>query len=172
MVMRKRSISLVFGFNIVLLLAMISSTLTNACMFNFHGTGMIIASMIIWYICWWLLLYFLTVKEWLVYFKHKWTFYTLQLKWQQIINTDTQSKTNWYIQNNHKYGNLKFVYKLFGTIYFAAFMVSSIAVMLMSNPESTSTVKSIAAGLQCIAVLPSILFYFILVICVYVMEFR
>ena len=165
MFMKKRSLSLVYGLNIVLILAMISTTVTNAALFYFNDL-IIMTCMTVWFICWWLLLYFLTVKNWMIYFKYKWTFYTLQSKWQQLLNrkivTELQDK-NWYIHNNHKYGNLKFIYKLFGAIYFSAFSTSSVAVLLMSNPNASTKIKLIAACMQVTAVLPAIAGYFILV---------
>ena len=166
MLMKSDQCPLVFGFNIVLLLAMISSTFGNACIFHFHGTAMIIVSMSIWYTCWWLLLYFLTVKEWMVFYKYKWSFYTLQLKWQSILNSqigDNIKQQNWFIRNNHKYGNLKNVYKIFALIYSFAFIVSAASVVRISHPNASEQVKLYGAGIQFILVVPAILFYFILV---------
>ena len=127
---------------------------------------MIIISMSVWYICWWLLLYFLTVKEWMVFFKYKWSFYTLQLKWQSILNSEIGNdikKQNWYIRNKNTYGNLKYVYKIFLLIYFTVFLISSASVILISHPKASDQIKLYGAGIQFVLVIPAILFYFILV---------
>ena len=115
MFMKKRSLSLVYGLNILLIMAMIITVFINICLFH-YGLSLITAiSMILFIICWWILLFFLTVKNWMIYFKYKWTYFTLQVNWQQIINpniSEELKKTNWYIRNNHKYGNLKYICKL------------------------------------------------------------
>ncbi len=116
---------------------------------------MTVISITIWYTDWWM-----------IYFKYRWTYFTLQLQWQQILNPKivTQiEKENWYIHNNNKYGNLSHIYKLFGTIYFIAFTTSSIALMLITKPNATDTVRIIAMVMNFIVVLPPILFYIILV---------
>ena len=136
---------------------MIITTFINISLFNYGQMHTFTLSAIAsWFICWWLLLFFLTVKNWMIYFKYKWTYFTLQLEWQQILNSKivTQiEQENWYIRNNNKYGNLSFVYKLFGIIYFAALSISFAALILMPK------IQLIAVGMLVSTVMPAIIFY-------------
>ena len=121
-----------------------------------------VISLTIWFILWWLLLFFMTVKAWMIYFKYKWTYFTLQLKWQKVLNKNIIKKIekeNWFIRNNNKYGNLKYIYKLFGTIYCIIFTISTFGVMLMAHPQSAKEMEFIATSLHFMTILPSILFY-------------
>lgn len=59
----------------------------------------------------------LICKNWLIYCRYKWQYYTLQNKWQKFINSDNnQDQTNFYLKNNHKYGRLSYVARICITI--------------------------------------------------------
>lgn len=115
---QKRGISLVLGFNFAIGMELIVSTLTMIGSLYLFQTLPILEMIItlcraiVVYFC----IFFLNVKAWMIYYQYYWTYYTLQLKWQQLINpnfVDEENKHNWYIKNKSKYGQLSYIYKLF-----------------------------------------------------------
>ena len=126
--MQKRSPSLTFGLNFTLLLILIGTADSYA--LRVHATTIeesvsgvhFIINTILMAICIFSFLYFSTVKSWMIYFKERWTFYTLQQKWQQHLKRE-DINNNWFIRTNHKYGSLSYMYKLFGVVYIVMFML-------------------------------------------------
>ena len=85
--LQKRSTFLVHAFNITTILCMISaalgtmaglylrsSNLARYCTFLFTVATMYLAFCL------------LNIKNWMIYYQYNWTYYTLQMQWQQIIN--------------------------------------------------------------------------------------
>eukprot|EP01084_Bolivina_argentea_P144088 252890_1 len=77
------------------------------------------------YAAWFLLFSFLNARSWMIYFRYRWTYYTLQLEWQQLINPNIvkeKEQKNWYIRNYKRYGNVSYIYRMFGFLHFIAFI--------------------------------------------------
>eukprot|EP01084_Bolivina_argentea_P253526 425885_1 len=131
MFMKKRSLSIFYALNGSLIFLMSS--------LFFAGIAIVRTSLLIiacscasCCIGAFLLLFVLISKNWIIYYKYHWIHNTLQYKWQRIINPDIISKTeqNWFIANNTTYGNVFYIYKLFGTISVIACMISVIPLFI------------------------------------------
>ena len=77
----------------------------------------------------WLFFCMLIAKNWMNYFKTKWTQYTMEYEWQRIINPNVLSQKNnrtqnWFIENNKTFGNPCFMNKLIGSICFFGYLLS------------------------------------------------
>ena len=112
----KQSLFLTWGLNISLLCAILSSAYFHAFLLYIddldNPNGAI--SVLFYMLCWFSILYFLIMRAWLLHFKHRFHAVSLQLQWQQLINSnavETSHNTNWYIRNHHKYGNAKYITK-------------------------------------------------------------
>ena len=118
MFIQKRKVSLLYGLNISIILLMVSQLCLQITMIHLSFDHWFIP-VSLYAICIWLMLFFLISKNWMIFYRSKWTFYTLQLEWQQLINpklVTIKNQNNWYISNNKKYGNSRYIYKLFGII--------------------------------------------------------
>eukprot|EP01084_Bolivina_argentea_P142894 251000_1 len=123
MYMQKRSTVAVFGINISFIGAMISKLLMvigEVYIDTFFPIALGVGVMSLY-----LFSFFSNVKNWSIYFKYKWTYYTLRSKWQHIINdkNTVNNDNNWFIKNNQKHSNIAYVYKIFGTYHFIAFLL-------------------------------------------------
>eukprot|EP01084_Bolivina_argentea_P095924 172429_1 len=95
--LQKRSLFAVFGLNISLLFAILShmgiiyaQTERNKDYFAYAISS--------YFASWFSIWTFLNTKNFLIFFKDKWTFYTLQLKWHKIIN-ETSENANFFLRN-------------------------------------------------------------------------
>ena len=114
----KRSMFLSYGLNLSLLCGVILSSYFLVTIFyinlNVLENPLPTSAALLYMLSFYLILYFLIIRTWLLHFRYKFNTFTLQLRWQQLINSNiiqTSQKTNWYIRNNHKYGNMKYVAK-------------------------------------------------------------
>ena len=137
--MKKRSLSLLFGFNISLIMCMISNLIaifaTLYLDIQLHASHAYVLQMISVYF----ILVFLNTRTWLLYFNKKWTYFVMQLKWQQLINPkvlEKGHKNNWYIMTRYRYGNLSYIYKSFTIIHIIAIFISTIAIYLIIDSSS------------------------------------
>merc|ERR1712013_829167 len=107
--------------------------------------GVTVVVLGLFFLIWCVIFLILNVKNWIIYFRYKWTYFALKFNWQRIINAQTsqaEEGSNWYINNNSKYGCLSFVYFWFGLVHFIGFaasvclMASHALVTSMSEPMS------------------------------------
>ena len=127
----KRSTVLFYGLTISLWCSIVASAYLQAAICFIDVT--VLTSLwtrigaLIYILSWYSILYFLTIRIWLLYFKYNWQYYSLQSKWQQLINkniVESSQKINWFVHNSHKYGNVKYVTKrgiifaVFGYIWY------------------------------------------------------
>ena len=158
----KRSSFITFGLNISLIYAIIATMVVQYTMLFCTS-----------YICQrietlsfvtglWLLFYFLNMKNFLIFFRYKWTHSIQQLKWQQLINpTDSSSEsqkheTNWFIQHHNTFGSKKYIHRLFFILHLAGFTMHCASFLSTTNAV-------IASILGISSLLPPILFYPIIV---------
>eukprot|EP01084_Bolivina_argentea_P155697 271329_1 len=91
------------------------------------------------FLFWYFALYFLTVKQWIIYYKYHWTRFTMERQWQCIINSNFASndnlchRSNWFIGHNHTYGNIIYVRKLCAICMFIALLICSAATYFMDH---------------------------------------
>ena len=111
---KKRSTFLLFGLNISCFTLIIFNLQAQYCRIYQIGTQAL--NTIPGVLSWSLILFFLISKNWLIYWRYKWQYYTLQTKWQKVINPVVADKkwSNFYLRNNNIYGKLSFVTKVFG----------------------------------------------------------
>ena len=98
-------------------------------------------------VCYYLFLFFCITNSWLIYYKERWTFYTLQSKWANIITSNDEAKQNWFIRNNHRYGSISYMMKLFGTYHIFATVAGTIAVIGLHLRFIDKSITDILAAL-------------------------
>ena len=81
---KKRSTFLLFGLNISCFTLIIFNLQAQYCRIYQIGTQAL--NTIPGVLSWSLILFFLISKNWLIYWRYKWQYYTLQTKWQKVIN--------------------------------------------------------------------------------------
>ena len=125
MFIKKRSSFIVFGLNISFIFA-ICSTLFIQISTQYLTFLWQSAACYSWYTAFWLFAFFIITKNWIIYYKYKWTYYTIQSEWQRIINpvvSEDDKNHNWFIINNKTYGSRRFIYKLFGCLCFVGWVI-------------------------------------------------
>ena len=125
MYIKKRRLSLYHWLNISFLFNMTAVTVMFFAMAHLNVALQIILANIGVFSCFFFF-YLIMVKNWLIFYKYKWTYYTMEIKWSYIINSEkasTESDSNWFIRNNTQYGNLLYIYKAFGVIFFIFYII-------------------------------------------------
>ena len=100
-----------------------------------HASHAYVLQMISFYF----VLFFLNTQTWLLYFNKKWTYFVMQLKWQQLINPSVLQKghkNNWYIMTRYKYGNIWYISKTFGIIHFITIIITTIIIYCTIDTKS------------------------------------
>eukprot|EP01083_Nonionella_stella_P189749 702370_1 len=164
--MKKRSLRIVYGLNIAFIAMMISYPLVPIIFFNAPHSLSSLAFLLV-FLTWWVLLLLLNVRNWLIYFKSHWTYYTVQLQWQKIINPNiTNSKYHWFIDNHKKYGNVSNILKRFVLFHLIGFFISMTGAFFRFNTYTASGNSSIISllgiPLIIISLLIPIVFYSII----------
>eukprot|EP01084_Bolivina_argentea_P152153 265458_1 len=129
MFIQKRNTVIVFGLNITFIITMIILSLAQVAAEHFDPLTDLPFSLLSM-ICIWLYLYFVNIKNWIIYYKSKWTYYTVQLQWQLLINKNYAKHNigNWYITNNYKYGNPLYISKLFGLFHGFGLLITMVCI--------------------------------------------
>lgn len=165
MFLQKRSLPVFYSLNISFIAGMIT--------FLFFGISTVYGSKILQVISvitaffgLYSILFFVLIKNWMIYYKYHWQYYSLQSKWQQLINKNilnVRNEQNWFIQNNKTYGNFHWIYKrLVGIVLIACILNSSSVVYTMWNDWSLHTAL-IATAVECLTISPLSLIYAIIV---------
>eukprot|EP01084_Bolivina_argentea_P313896 543648_1 len=166
MFVQKRSLNILFCMNGWVIFTIISIAIAEFASFHSpNGSIIQIISFNTYLVSWWLILYFLISKNWLLFYKYHWTYYTLNSEWQTIINTTATLKTNWFIKNNYKYGNIKYISKLFGALCtFGVFtgLLSELEYLFVYQ-NATNNVVYVSIVCLSITISPAIIFYLVLV---------
>ena len=130
MFIKKRNKKVLYGTNISIISMIVSSLIVQTlCV---RAPVSLHIGEIFWFSSLWLIIYFFMVKNWIVYYKYHWTYHTMDTQWQNIINqniTSAKIQENWFIGNNKKYGNIKFVSKFFGKICLICYTISVLSVV-------------------------------------------
>ena len=158
---QKRSISVAFGFLFALLYGMISQIFVGIAVLYLDIQYLKIAYILIC-ISFFLCLFYLNTRSWMIYYQYHWNYHTLQSKWQQIINPNfvhEHNQSNWFIKNKHKYGNLAFVYRFFGAFHTSACIICTVIIALFLNHSAFKYLIPLIGVTSCGAV---VLFYCII----------
>ena len=89
--MRKKSKFIVFGLNCSFIFLQIYAPLIpiTLCLSLPSWVGMLF--LFLFFSSWWLLLFFLNVRGWILYFNYKWTMAVVQRHWMKIVRSDRTS---------------------------------------------------------------------------------
>ena len=159
---QKRNIYITMGLNYAFIFGMFASFLAHLSILYLDPISVTI-SFSIFFLAFWTLLFFLNTKNWMIYYHEKWTYYALDLKWQQIINDkvikDSSTESNWFITNRHKYGNRQYIFKLFGILHLfgLTLLITAQAILQTSNGHPNAITFSIVMII--ITIIPYIIFY-------------
>eukprot|EP01084_Bolivina_argentea_P149660 261411_1 len=161
--MKKRNTSLFYALNVSTLTVISSAIFWGICWI--HGsfvmtslaTALYTFSTFIW-------IFMLSTKNWLIYYQYKWTSYIKQTKWQQIINptvldTDIYTARNWFISHHQTYGQLKYVFKLFGSVGICSGIITTSLWLLTAAFTTYSLHITISTCCMFILYTPWILLY-------------
>eukprot|EP01083_Nonionella_stella_P066663 175768_1 len=138
---QKRKQSVLFGLNLSLMCLIISFCVLSAShiqqtpLVKFIGS---ISTLISYY----LFLFFCVTRQWMIYYTHRYTFYTSQSQWQHIIS-DTVTTDNWFILNKHKFGSLRYIYHIFGIAFACAGLCTVVYLCIVHfyNIHPTTTLR-------------------------------
>lgn len=160
--LEKRSTSLVHGFNIITILCMISTVLGTIAGLYLQSSDLgRYFSFLFLLTTTYLAFCFLNIKNWMIYYQYHWTYFTLQIKWQQIIN-DTDSEQNWFIENKSKYGNIRYVCKLFGIVHGIMIICSGVSLYFVMIYEDPSI--DLPALIICAIITISLIIFYIIIV--------
>lgn len=163
---QKRKYSVILGFNFVLLLNTIGTSLSAINQYYLHDNDPLHLLLIknLQVITGYLTFFYLNVKTWMIYFQYHWSLYTLQFEWQQCINTkfvQKENRRNWFIKNKSTYGQLTDVYKLFACIHIT-FGIICLCCISFSQFTESDTINTLLLTTTTIVSLPLVLFYAII----------
>ena len=163
MYVKKRSPIVLFGLNFTFIAAMIVFTITQVVYFYLGDLATAICSIIL-FIIWWMFLYFLLCKNWMIYYKYHWVYYSIQYEWIQIINSkvaNKQNEKNWFIQNNSKYGNETYIRRFIRRLIIIGFIICLIATYLTLGADNTLALFVGAISCMTSLATPIIIYYVI-----------
>ena len=158
---QKRNISITMGLNCAFIFAMIASWFAHLSILYLNKIAITI-SFSIFFTAYWILLFFLNTKNWMIYYHEKWTYYALDMKWQQIINDkvrDSATPSNWFIKNRHKYGNRRYIFKLFGILHAFGLILLITAQIILSTSDGHPDAITYSIVMIIITIIPYIIFY-------------
>jgi len=163
MFLRKRGLTAHFGINFALIAWIISVLVLMMSNTNVIVSAPRILSLsaaILTAICPFSFICFSIIKAWMIYYKEKWSYFTLQSEWQRIINEKTDKvDTNWFIRNNQKYGSARYVTKI--SVAYHSICLSVCIVGMIA--DHFKLFPNVVYALIVLPFLPSIVFYLFVV---------
>ena len=154
---QKRGSFILYGLNTSLIASIVSMLYLQISLLHLSDIH-IQLSLILLVSSIWAMLLFLTTKWWLLYFKDNWTRFTLQLRWQQLLNPKVvqhQQTDNWFIKNHQKYGSMQYIFKLFASFCLFGFILCVIAIIVCFIFEWIL----FCALTHCMTICPALIFY-------------
>jgi len=157
---RKRPRWVLFGINISLFMGMLSTILMSP-VFAFPSELVSIYVMAIAVSCvalnLWCIIGMLTIRSWLIFYHYHLSHFLVESHWKEIIDSKYQSTRNWFVANQHTFGNLQYVARLFGAVHFLMGVMCSVAVVMRVQYDESSSSSSyfqvFTIGMTSIAVL-------------------
>ena len=113
---------------------------------------------------WWSL-YSLILKNWFIYYKYHFTYYTIESEWLQLINSKLSSNQNWFIKNSYKYGNISYMSRIIGIpcIILASICNLGAVLTIISLMNGSFLMLLLSLSLATIPCIPPALFYVFIV---------
>eukprot|EP01084_Bolivina_argentea_P099121 178188_1 len=163
MFIKKRSVFMVFGLNISYCLVIL--TALNMHIGSVYNIGIFLSRNNPHVLAWWCVLFFLISKNWLIYWRYKWTA-IIQLTWQKIINpkvvdSTNEKQNNFFIKYNHKFGNILFVAKVCGT--FTVINMTNNIIYSILQSTKYHTISHIIAVFDLLAIIFMLVTYAVIV---------
>jgi len=93
--------------------------------------------------------------SWLIFYREKWQFYSLQEQWQCIIRREAAS-LNWFVVHNQHFGSKRFVAKAVGGYHLLSCMTSTVGIVCHHLEKIPRVISAMMAALP---VLISVAFY-------------
>eukprot|EP01084_Bolivina_argentea_P282974 484527_1 len=128
---QKRTKLILFGLNITLIILIVALQLGFVGRMHWPDSTYHIYADVLNTTCFWCFLYFSTLRSWMYYYIQNWIFYTLELDWQHILNSNIDYKSaNWFIRNNKRFGNMYYMQRLFGIYCIIGWVIGSVGIIL------------------------------------------
>ena len=131
--LEKRNLSIIFGLNISIICAILLSIGVILSQY-LNSTLSHRIVIVLQFASWFSIFLFLNIDAFCIHFRYKWQYYTIQSKWQEIINpsyVEALSKHNWYIRTYSIWGKYSNICKVFATVHVIDFMISAALEMLL-----------------------------------------
>ena len=159
MYLHKRSLRVFYALNYSIILSMASLIFISFAFVYFAPIIQVIAC-ICCLISSWFFLMLLVTKNWMIFYKYKWTHYTMQCKWQQLINDKiAEQQKNWFLLNNTKWGNLYYIAKVIGGYCIFGCIACSVGLSWAILSEWAIMPLIIATIIANLALSPIVIFY-------------
>lgn len=128
----KRSLSILFGINISFCILIFIYPFPAISFFHFGNELSAVPFNIFIFFWYLLLLYFLNVRNWLIYYRYKWNYHTIEYQYKLMINSSLKNKIslNWFLRYRSTFGNNLYILKLFAIIHFILFLSCSTGYLL------------------------------------------
>ena len=118
--MKKRNLTVFYAMNLSIIAQIANNGIVLLALIQFSNPWNpfnVSVAFALWTPITWSWLIWLIIKNWLIFYQYKWTYYVTQSKWQQIINPNVLSDDifatqNWFISNHDTYGSFKFIFRL------------------------------------------------------------
>jgi len=165
MFVKKRPSSLVL--NTVMIIGMFGVVLAYIST-ELDKPGVTVVVLGLFLLIWCVIFLILNVKNWIIFFRYKWTYFALKFNWQRIINADTsnaEEASNWFINNNVRFGCLSFVYFWFGLFHFLGFSASVCLMASRALMTTMSEAMSITFGALVIILLFVPVVVYMVIVC-------
>ena len=162
MFLQKRSLSILFGLNISCCFQFVVSPMV-VIMSVFPESYIIGPVIAISFSSIEVVLFYLNIRNWLIFYRYKWNYYSIHLKWQAIINPKLHQQRNWFL-DNQKYGDPQYMLKLFGSIHLILIIIGVIASAIRGiYIEKSEDISTLCTGITILCVIIPIIFYVIIV---------
>ena len=160
---RKRSIFVLFGLNLSFCFVIFTVPVVLL-ISQFQTTHYFVTRSYLIFLLY-VVIFFLNVRNWLILYRYKWNYYTIQYRWQSIINPSVSQQSNWYIRNYSKYGQTAYILKLFGIIHTISLIFNISGSSIRGDDIAFSGTRSIiASAVSVINGILLLLTYFIIII--------
>ena len=152
---------MVYALNYAFIAQMVSYPMVPIAFYSFPPPFNEIGFMMVM-MSWWVILLLFNVRNWMIYFKSHWTFNTVQLEWQQIINPEIKNQENWFLDKSQKYGKTSTIFKIFFIAHFIGFIMSVIGVEILKTgylPGHATLLSAMGVPMVITSLLLPVIFY-------------
>ena len=137
----KRNLFLYFGTNICLMLSILTTSILPSIVYTsgqragMPGVGLIFIGILF-------LSYCLNVRNWLIYYRYKWNYYTIEYNWKSMLNSSVSTQmvtNNWFIKHHATFGSPKYVKRFFGFVHAMVFICINLGTFIRFSCDDQTT---------------------------------